>query len=351
VIHQEKQLAELLPRLRAAEWVALDTEADSLHAYPEKLCLIQLSLPGADALIDPLGRLSLKSFWEELVRHELILHGADYDLRMLHKRASFVPRSVFDTMIAARLLGFAHFGLADLVQRLLDVKLEKGPQKANWAIRPLTERMENYALNDTRHLKPLADLLRKELEAKGRLAWLSESCEWLIRDCIQPRGENPDAVWRVKGSSRLTPPALAVLREIWQWREHEAVAHNKPPFFVLSPDAMVHMAAESVNGQHIDDFVPPHFSPRRRSGVSAAIQRGLEVPRDQQPRIPRNHGRRVTDAEKQRFDVLKQKRDRKASELGIDPTLIASRATLEAVAHEDKRRETDLMRWQQELLA
>ena len=114
-----------------------------------------------------------------------MLHGADYDLRLLRKSWDFVPDKIFDTMLASRLLGCREFGLTSLVSKYLGVALEKGPQKANWARRPLTPRMEAYACNDTRYLKPLADLLLAELEAKGRLGWLRESCARLIEDCAQ----------------------------------------------------------------------------------------------------------------------------------------------------------------------
>src|SRR2546426_9262389 len=162
VIDSDELLADWLPRVRAADWVAIDTEADSLHAYPEKLCLIQISLPDANELIDPLAALDLSRLFVALRGHELILHGADYDLRLLRRTCGFVPRNIFDTMLAARLLGFAEFSLTRLVNRLLGIHLEKGPQTADWARRPLTERMIAYALNDVRYLKPTADSLDRK---------------------------------------------------------------------------------------------------------------------------------------------------------------------------------------------
>src|SRR2546427_8652834 len=155
------------------------------------------------------------------------MHGADYDLRLLRRHHDFIPSAIFDTMLAARLLGLRQFGLSFLVEQYLQVKLEKGAQKANWALRPLTEKMERYARNDTRYLKPLADRLKPELEAKGRLAWHQESCARLIAECTRERAADMDSVWRVKGSHLLGRPALAILRELWQWRETEAVGANK----------------------------------------------------------------------------------------------------------------------------
>src|SRR3989441_214213 len=169
VIDTEQKLAAFLPTLRARTWVAVDTEADSLHAYPEKVCLIQISTAAGDELIDPLARVELDPLLEALSGHELIMHGADYDLRLLEKHHRFVPSSIFDTMLAARLLGHSQFSLGHLVEKYLGVKLEKGAQKANWALRPLTERMERYARNDTHYLRPLEEKLKPELESKGRL--------------------------------------------------------------------------------------------------------------------------------------------------------------------------------------
>ena len=256
MIDTEQGLAAFLPLLRAATWVAVDTEADSLHAYPEKVCLIQISTVAGDRLIDPLARLNLDPLLDALSGHELIMHGADYDLRLLRKHHEFVPGAIFDTMLAARLLGVRRFGLGDLVEHYLSVKLEKGPQKANWALRPLTPRMELYARNDTHYLKPLSDHLKSELQASGRLAWQQESCVQLIADSTRNEPADLDAVWRVKGSHMLERPGLAVLRELWRWREAEAVAANKPPFFVMNHDALVGIAAAAAASQPIEPFLP-----------------------------------------------------------------------------------------------
>src|SRR5580658_800414 len=185
VIDSDVKLTEFLPKVRAAEWVAVDTEADSLHAYPEKLCLIQISTVAGDRLVDPLSGINIDPLLEALDAHVLIMHGADYDLRLLRKHHEFTPSAIFDTMLAARLLGERQFGLSHLAEKYLGVMLDKGSQKADWARRPLTEKMETYARNDTHHLKPLADRLKAELTAKNRLAWHQESCSRLIAECAQ----------------------------------------------------------------------------------------------------------------------------------------------------------------------
>jgi len=335
VIDTDAKLAAFLPELSAAKWMAIDTEADSLHAYPEKLCLIQVSIEGTDTLLDPLSGVDLQPAFEILARHDLILHGADYDLRLLRKHCGFVPTVIFDTMFASRLLGVREFGLGNLVEKYLGVKLEKGPQKANWARRPLTPRMESYARNDTRHLKPLADILA--------------ACARLIEDSAQSLPPDPDTVWRVKGSVHLHGQALAVLRELWRWREEEAVASNRPPYFILPPEAMVSVSAAAASGREVDPVIPGYLTPRRRKGILKAVTQGLA---DKHPPGPvRRRGRRLNESEKRRLHALEDRRNKRASELGLDPTLIASRSLLIGLAGRWDEHEQELLPWQRELLA
>jgi ribonuclease D len=350
VIDSDAKLADFLSELSAAEWVALDTEADSLHAYPEKLCLIQVTLAGGDQLIDPLAPMDLESLWPELEKHELIFHGADYDLRLLRKCHGFVPLRVFDTMLASRLLGDREFGLVHLLKKYLGVELEKGSQKADWAKRPLTPRMEAYARNDTHYLKTLADILMGQLRDKQRLEWARESCQRLIGECAVPAAPEPDLVWRVKGSHKLAGAGLAVLRELWHWREQEAVSANKPPYFVLSHEALVGIATAAVEQRPANGLLPRYFSPRRQQGLQKAIETGLSVAPQQQPQALRLNHRRQTEAQRRRFEELEKRRDHCAADLGIDPTLIASRATLLFLAQDWDLAQPKLMNWQRNLL-
>jgi len=351
VIDSDGRLTEFLPALRAADWLAVDTEADSLHAYPEKLCLVQLSTAQGDRLIDPLAGLDLKPLWAELKKHQLILHGADYDLRLLRKNHGFVPNRIFDTMLAGRLLGERQFGLGDLVKKHLGVALEKGSQKADWSRRPLTPRMESYARADTRHLKKLSDILGAQLRQKQRLPWLEQCCDRLIAECAMPAALEPDLVWRIKGCHKLARASLAVLREIWHWREKEALSANRPPYFVLSHEALVDISAAVVDHHPIDGLLPRHFSPRRKDGLNEAILKGLALSPNEHPQVLRFPSRRHTEAQRQRFAQLEQKRNSRATALDIDPTLIASRATLLALADDWDRHQGDLMSWQRELLS
>ena len=363
MIDSDETLARFLPTVQSAAWIALDTEADSLHAYPEKVCLIQISTVAGDDLIDPLAKLNLDPLLEALNDHVLIMHGADYDLRLFRKHHSFVPRAIFDTMLAARLLGHRQFGLGNLVLHYLGITLEKSSQKADWARRPLTPKMEDYARNDTHHLKPLSDKLKLELQHKGRLAWHQESCDQLIEECAEEKLPDPDKVWRVKGSNILSRQSLGVLRELWRWRENEALAANRPPFFILSHETLIKIAAAVVGSSRYDDraaqraiptvidtLIPSRFSERRRSELKLAIERGIQLAAHLQPHPLRSINRRQTDDEKRRFTDLQRRRDARAHELGIDATLIASKATLLALAEDWDTNQNELMNWQSELL-
>ena len=349
MIDRNELLTDFLARLAAAPWLTLDTEADSLHAYPEKLCLIQISIDGQDRLIDPLSGISLNGFFAAIREREIIMHGSDYDLRLFRKWHSFVPTRIFDTMIAARLLGEPHFGLHALVKKFLNIELDKGPQKADWAQRPLTPRMEDYARNDTRHLKALSDILRARLVELGRVEWMQECCERLISDCAVVPPADPD-VWRVKGSSFLARPASAILKAIFEWREGQAIAANRPPFFVLSPETMVEISVRASMDQPWDEVLPRRFRPDRVRTIRDAVTKGRAVPEAEWPEIPQHRSPRQTEVQKRRAEQLEKIRDKQAAALAIDATLIVPRAALNRLAEDWDQYAPSLMRWQRALL-
>ena len=184
MIETDAQLAEILPALREVDRIAVDTEADSLHCYYEKLCLVQLSFGGNDYLIDPLAQLDLAPLSAALAEKEIVLQGADFDLRLLRRSINFIATRIFDTVIAARLLGIRAFSLAALVEQYFGVSLTKGSQKANWAKRPLPKHMAEYAMNDTRYLLPLAEKLEAQLRERGRLEWFRQSCQRALEQTL-----------------------------------------------------------------------------------------------------------------------------------------------------------------------
>ena len=371
-IASDAELAALIEQISAADRVAIDTEADSLHSYREKLCLLQISVPAVagivdagsdlgsasgnrdqrsrlhhDFIVDPLAGLDLEPLRQALEPREIVLHGADYDLRMLQRGLNFSAHSIFDTQIAARLLGIREFSLAALVKRYFDLELPKGSQKANWAKRPLPPRMAEYAINDVHYLLTLAEKLETELDACQRRDWLRQSCQRAIEQAAVARARKQDEFWRVRGSGLIQGRPAAVLRALWQWREREAEMADRPPFHVLQNEKLLN-AAVSVASGSMPDY--KHFSHRRRQAFREAARLGLEVPESEWPVLSRRFGTRPSSETVRRTEELRQRRDKSAEELGVDPSFIAPRGSLEAIAADHARAASLLVPWQRELL-
>ena len=354
VIASEQQLTNLIRQIQAADRVALDTEADSLHSYREKLCLLQISAPSAgakcgedDFVVDPLSNLDLEPLRHALESREIVLHAADYDLRMLRRGLNFTASKIFDTVVAARLLGICEFSLGALVKRFFDVELHKHSQKANWALRPLPPRMLEYAVDDVHYLLPLAAKLEEALERVHRLDWFRQSCERAIEVASAERERVQDELWRIGGAGALDPRTGAVLRALWHWRDAEAEMADRPPFHILQNRELL-KAAESFTSGHVPDY--RHFSARRRQTFREAAKTALQSPQSDWPVMRRRSGSRPTEEMRRRADQLRERRDKAAEQLGLERSFIASRGALEAIAA-DAARATDLLvPWQRELI-
>ena len=347
MISSARQLTDLIAALASHDRVAIDTEADSLHCYREKLCLLQISVPGNDAIVDPLAPLDLTPLREMLVKKEIVLHGADYDLRLLRRNMNFVPERIFDTVIAARMIGIREFSLAALVKRYFDVELAKGSQKANWAQRPLSNKMAEYAINDTRYLLSLAEALEKELKSLGRIDWFRESCQRALEFAAIDRERDVDEAWRISGAGALRGQASAVLRELWNWREREAEVVDRPAFHILQNHELLESAEKFAAGGSPDY---KHFSERRHRGFREAADRALKLEEKDWPTRPRRSGARPTAEVIKRVEKLRQNRDQAAKDLHIEASFIAPRATLEAIGTDQSRADSLLVPWQRELL-
>jgi ribonuclease D len=338
-------LERFLVASKEAERIALDTEADSLHCYFEKLCLVQIALPGYSELLDPLCGVDLPRFFEALRDKEVVFHGADYDLRLLQRHGDFNPASIFDTMLAARLCGETHVGLAALVKKYFGVELSKASQKANWAQRPLSQDMIHYALSDVHYLLDLADILRNRLAELGRTDWLAEWVERTIYAVRNPKEKDPDSRWRIAGAYRLPAREQAVLRSLWHWRDAEARMWNRPPFYVMANSDLLRIAELAVAGR---PFSTPHFSKARRKRFEQALNQALALPEEQWPVVERSERPRPNPDFSRRFDEFKQRRDRAARMHSLEPSLIASKAALELLAGYGD--DSALMQWQKRLL-
>jgi ribonuclease D len=327
--------------------IAVDTEGDSLHCYFEKLCLIQVGLPEQDVLIDPLEPLDFSRFNAILGQRRIILHGCDFDLRMLRRGTKFVAGEVFDTYLAARLVGLKEVGLASLVKEFFDVELPKSSQKANWARRPLTTTMIEYAINDTLYLIDLAERLAEELRAKGRWEWFEESCRKAVLAAAEDREKDPERIWKIPGSAALRGIELAVLRAIWQWRDTEAQKADRPSFQILRNEELIELSKSAGAGRL---NLPPGVHGARRKRLESLLQEALLLPEADWPQRVRPIRDRPTSDQEQRLEQLKNRRDRVAEDLQLDPGVVAPRQALERISREPETAGSILMRWQQQLL-
>lgn len=327
----------------------LDTEADSLHHYSEKLCLLQLAAGGEYFLIDPLKCSNLPLLFTLLDRTELWLHGADYDLTLLKRQCAWTPSRVHDTQIAARLTGHRAFGLAALVQHYCEIALCKSSQKADWSQRPLPEKMQAYAVDDVRYLGVLVDRLLSELEGEKRHPWFEQSCEALRKDVLGRTEKDRTDAWRINGSGNLKPKGLAMLKELWWWRDTTASEKDVPPFKVLNNQQLINMALEFQEEGKTSH--PPRWRPKWRETFTAAVHRVRQSDPDTWPQRLRRHHRRSSDDERARVEQLCALREAKAGKLGIEPSLLGSRDTLtELVLNGSSNGQDALMPWQREVL-
>lgn len=347
MIASAPQLDALLLQLKSIDRIAVDTEADSLHSYFEKLCLLQLSFDGQDFLIDTLAGFDLAPLAAAFAEKELVLQGADFDLRLMRRSFGFIPSRVFDTVIAARLLGIREFSLAALVQQFFDVQLPKGSQKADWAQRPLPQRMAEYAMNDTHYLLPLAEKLEHELAERERLNWFRESCERAIAQASVQRERDEDEVWRIAGAGALRGRPAAILRALWHWRDREARTADRPPFHILQNQQLI-TSALAFDAGEVPDF--RHFSPRRRREFLAAAEAAMQSLEKEWPEKRRGVRLRPTAEMERRTTELRRQRDRMAAELKIEPSFIAPRNALETIARDENQKEQLLVPWQRNLL-
>jgi ribonuclease D len=332
-------------KLAGASQIALDTEADSLHCYFEKLCLIQISADGAHWLVDPLAGLDLQPLFDVVCSRRLVFHGADYDLRLLRRAGRFEPMDLFDTMIAARLCGRTGLGLAALVEAFNGIQLSKASQKANWAIRPLSGQMVEYALNDTRYLLEIAAQIENDLRQLGRWAWFEESRDRMIASTRDIKERDDNTVWRISGSAALSQRAQAVLRILWFWRDAEARAWDRPPFHVIGNEDLLRVADQVSKGA---DYSTPRMNGRRRDGFEVVLALALQIPESEWPTIEKVRRKRATKDHLVRFEALKKIRDAVSEELGLDPAIVAPRGALEATAADQAC--SALMNWQRQLL-
>jgi ribonuclease D len=336
-------LEQLRTRLAVEAKVAVDTESDSLFSYFEKVCLLQISTNEADAVVDPLALTRALAILAPLfadARVEKVFHAAEYDILCLKRDYQFAFANIFDTMIAARILGWKNVGLGNILQERFGVTLNKKMQRADWGRRPLTPAQIAYAREDTHYLLALRDLQVGELEQAGRLEEAREEFERLTRVEPTPRTFDPDGYWNMDGARELTPVELGVLRELFRLRDAQARKENRPPFKVISDATLLRVASARPASPralaHLSG-VSEYVTQRYSTLILSAVTRGIASPQTTTPH-PRARNDALLDyAARNRLGKLKEWRKARAVQRGVETDVIVSNDVLYAVARKNPR--------------
>jgi ribonuclease D len=354
-IDQQAALDSAMAGLAAQPQIAVDTEADSLHSYFDKVCLIQISTAAEDLVIDPLAKVDLAPFGALLADPAIlkVLHGGDYDLRIMNRDFGYTVRNLIDTSVSAQLLGYEGIGLAALLDRHFGVKLNKVHQRADWSMRPLPADMLEYAALDTHYLIELAAKLRAELEAAGRWEWALE--EFSRMENIRFREVDEDVeTWRkLKGLGGLDRRSLAIVRDLHQWRDQLARKADRPPFKILGNDTIIELAkARPVSPRDLGQLgaVSRYHSDRYGRDLAGIVRRAMELPEDALPEKSEAKPWIRDKTIETRIDRIKRVRDKFAKELKIDGSVLAPRHVLSAVATSGTLDVPAMREWQKKLM-
>jgi ribonuclease D len=332
LITDPEGLRAFAARLREQPHVAVDTESNSMHAYRERVCLLQFSVPDGDVILDPLAVPDLSplaSFFEN-PSQEKIFHAAEYDLICLRRDFGLRVRGLFDTHASIRSLGKAECGLGSILEAEFGVKLDKKMQRSDWGKRPLPIRQLEYAQYDTRYLLPLRDRLAEQLDAAGLMAEVRD--EFLRLEGIPDLPQEPetDPFWRVRGVFDLPPAGRAVLRSLFDWREAQAEKIDRPPFHVLSEDSLVQIAKLAPENP-IDLAEKGGLNPRSLERWGPGILQAVQSGRNRKPPSPPRR-RGMDDRAQARLERLRQWRKTIARARGVESDVILSRDTMFRVA-------------------
>jgi len=343
LIDTKEALSEVEDSLRGVDRIALDLEAAGFHRFSDRLCLVQISTREETFVLDPLA-LDLKDTLKGILEDpqvQVVMHGADYDIRLLDRDLGIRIQGLFDTQTAASLLGASAIGLASLLEEHLGIKLSKKHQRADWAQRPLPSGMLAYAAADTRHLLALADLLEEELEKKGRLAWARE--EFRLLEEIRWEEDESDPILRVKGARDLTPRAATALREAMAWRDQIARERDRAPFRVAGDNILFSIVVERPDS--VDELasmkgVSPRLAREKGASLLARLRQVDELPDDALRPYPRYQGNgpgRPSPEEEALANRIRDLRTKKAEGLEVDRGVLLSNAQIMEVVRRSPR--------------
>jgi ribonuclease D len=360
-IDSQAAFDELMARLETLPVIAVDTEADSLHSYFDKVCLIQISSADEDYVIDPLQKIDLARFGRILGNPQItkVLHGSDYDLRILNRDFGFTIENLVDTMICAQMLGYESIGLAALLERHFGLNVDKKHQRADWSMRPLTPDMLAYAALDTHHLTRLSEELRAALVGMGRWEWAAEEFNRLEAIRFRDATEESEPFRKLKGITGLDRRSLGVVAALHAWRDGLAQKADRPPFKIIGNDAIIDIARVFPRSQpdlaRIKSVAAYH---RGRYGKTIVdlVDGVMALPEESLPEKTEPKSWLRDKMLERRVDQLKKVRDRYASSLRIDPAVVAPRHVLTAIATMRPQTVEELdaipamRKWQKELM-
>ncbi len=357
-IDRQDGFDRFISSLRRQKRFGIDLEADSLHHYQEKICLIQIAFPGKTYIIDPLAQINLGPLARVLAdsRVEKVLHGADYDGRLIMSHLGVRLRGVFDTMLAAQILGKPQVGLAPLLSDYFKVILDKKHQRADWSRRPLSPDKLAYAGMDAEYLLPLRDALARELEAAGRMTWALEEFE-LLEAGLEVLPGRTQELYRIKGDRDLDPRQAAVLQSLLRWREGVAKRKDIPPFKTVPNEMLLKLArlepGESDVGR--SGILTARLRELYGPEIQKAVNRGLNAAPLELPAKEGGGSWRLNRSAEKRLARLKEWRNRFAHDLRLDPGVMIPNAVMESVAVANPRDLAELIgtgllkRWQLQL--
>ncbi|MBK8618269.1 MAG: ribonuclease D [Anaerolineales bacterium] len=330
-VNTKQLLQQLIDDLATQSRVAVDTESNSLHAFREQVCLIQFSSTNADYLVDPLALRDLSGLAPIFAdpNIEKIFHAAEYDLVCLRRDFNFKFSNLFDTMQAARVLGYPAVGLDRLLGDKFRIQTDKRHQKADWAARPLTKEQIHYARLDTHYLFDLRDVLEKELQESDRLEFAKED---FVRACVaeeQKQKVTSESWERFAGRKDLNLRELTIVAQLCKWRDREAEKLNRPPYKVVMDDVFV-LLSKNPPEQKVDLSAAGLSEKQIRlwgDSVLAAIRRGASA-----PLVERKQVEVRNDAFLRRLEKLKLWRKKVGLEMGVESDVILPKPYLSAIA-------------------
>ena len=336
LVTRPKDLHHMVDILSSESILAVDTESNSLYAYQERVCLIQFSTPQLDYLVDPLV-LDVKPLAPVFAnpKIEKVFHAAEYDLITLKRDYDFTFANLFDTMVAARILGWEEVGLGSILKSQFGVQLDKRYQRANWGQRPLPPDLLAYARMDTHYLIALQQRLKTHLEAGDRWPLALEDFRRLQDVNGRDPTEQPDSCWRISGAYDLSSQQAAILHELCAYRAHMAKTIDKPVFKVIGDKmllAIAQAAPKDVAEMRRLPEVNPKIMERHTEALLRAVRRGLQAEPIHPPRSPRPDEQYLA-----RLEALRNWRKTRAQKFGVGSDVVLPRERMYALAAQNPK--------------